>query len=248
MFVNLLADLSMGTIADITIAVIAFIMIIVNMKKGFVKQIIGLVATIAALVLAYLFCSKITEFVNDKFDWHDKLAASLLSGFSGKGDVFNAEANAESVKAAVQSLGYPDFVTNALVKLVSGLGATSVTVGQFIADVIAKYILLAASFIVLFIVIRLLLQIVKVIVVKLFNLPILKGIDRLLALVLAVVKMLILIYVVVYVVQLMPNVAPFVDGLKKALNESQIITFINATGVVEKLMKMFSDLIASLKI
>lgn len=248
MFLNLLADLSLGAIADIVIAVLAFIMILVNMKKGFVKQIIGLVATIAALILAYLFCAKLTEFVNNQFGWHDKLAESLLGGFSKKGDAFNVEATAESIKAAVQSLGLPDFVSDAIVKIAAGATDASVTVGQLVADVMAKYILLAASFILLFIVIRLLLQLVKVIVVKLFNLPILKGIDRLLALVLGVVKTLIVVYILVYIIQIMPNVVPFVESLKKAVSESQVITFINATGVVEKCLKLFSELISSLKI
>lgn len=248
MFVNLLADLSLGVIADIVIGVLAFIIIIVNMKKGFVKQIIGLIATILALVLAYLLCSKLTEFLNDKFGWHDKLAASISGGFADKGDAFNAQATAESVKAAVQSLGFPDFVTDAIVKLASSLTDGAVSVGQFVADVIAKYILLAASFVVLFIVIRLLLQLVKLIIVKIFTLPILKGIDIILGLVLGLIKVLFTVYVIVYVIELMPNFASFVESLKKAVSESKIISFINASGVVEECLKLFSGLIATLKL
>ncbi len=248
MFLNLLADISAGTIADIVILVLTLIVVGINMKKGFVKQIIGLVATLAALFLAYLLCSSVAELLNNQFGWHDKLAESILKGLTDKNSFdFSQIATDETVKSGVLALGLPGFMSDAVLKLFAETSGSAVTVGQMISDVLAKYILLGASFLVIFIVARLLLQLVKALIIKLVSLPILKGFDKLLALALGLIKVIILIYIVVYVVNLMPNVAAFVDAIKTAVADSQIIKFLNATGVVEWFLKIFSDLLSSIK-
>ena len=245
---NLLADVKAGTIADIVILVLTLIIVGINMKKGFVKQIIGLVATLAALLIAYLLCSSVAELLNNQFGWHDKLAESILKGLNDKTSFdFGVMATDETVKAGVQALGLPGFMTDAVMKFLGEMPAATVTVGEMISDVLAKYILLGASFLVIFIIARLLLQLVKALILKLVSLPILKGFDKLLALALGLVKVIILIYVAVYVVNLMPNVVDFVDAIKTAVADSQIIKFLNATGVADWFLKIFSELMASIK-
>lgn len=248
MFLNLLVDINAGTVVDIVILVLTLIIVIVNVAKGFVKQVIGLVATIVALIVAYFLCSTLAEFVNNQFGWHDKLAASILKGLADKNSFdFSVLATESTVKDGIAALGLPGFMSDAVIKLFSASPGTTATVGQLISDVLAKYILLGASFLVIFIVLRLLLQLVKVLIIKLVSLPILKGFDRLLALVLGLVKVIIIVYIAVYIINLMPNVANFVDVTKKAVADSQIITFLNATGVVDWFLKIFSNLISSLK-
>lgn len=248
MFLNLLLDINAGTIADIVILVLAIIIVGVNMKKGFVKQVIGLVATIAALVVAYLLCSIVTEFVNNQFGWHDKLAESILKGLADKNSFdFSALATEETVKNGVQALGLPGFISDAIIKLTGDEATSALTVGQLISDVMSKYILLGAAFLLIFIVARIILHFVEKLILKLFSLPMLKGFDKLLALALGLVKVIVIVYVVVYLVNLMPNVVNFVDAIKTAVAESQIIKFLNATGVVDWFLKVFSDLMASIK-
>lgn len=247
MGVNILAEVSAGLICDIVIAVIALIIIGSNVQKGFVKQIIGLVATIGAVLVAYFFCKDLVNLVNEKFGWHDKLAEKLL-GIFGKKEAFNAALTEENVRAAVASIGLPDFVADACAKLMSGVGGAAENVGQFLSDVAAKYILLAASFIVLFIVARLVLGLVKGIIIKIVSLPIISGVDKLLALVLGVIKAVIVIYVGLYVIQMIPLNVSFLETVKSALNESKIIEFLNGSDVVKGLFDKISELIKSIKI
>lgn len=247
MGVNILAEVSAGLICDIVIAVIALIIIGSNVQKGFVKQIIGLVATIGAVLLAYFFCKDLVNLVNEKFGWHDKLAEKLL-GIFGKKEAFNVALTEENVRAAIASIGLPDFVADVCAKLMSGVGGAAENVGQFLSDVAAKYILLAASFIVLFIVARLVLGLVKGIIIKIVSLPIISGVDKLLALVLGVIKAVIVIYVGLYVIQMIPLNVSFLETVKSALNESKIIEFLNGSDVVKGLFDKISELIKSIKI
>lgn len=241
---NLLAEMSAGTICDIVIAVLALIIVCVNIKKGFVKQIIGVVATIGAVLIAYLFCKDLLNLVNAQFGWQDKLADKLASTFSAK-EVFNSALTEDNVRSAISSIGLPDFVSDAAVKLLSGTEGVAENVGAFLSTVLAKYLLLSLSFIVLFIVSRLLLGLLKMLIVKLFTLPILKGIDRLLAIILGLLKTVVLIYVVVYIIQLLPASVSFAEPVKEALDSSWIISVLNGPEVVSYVISKISGAMGS---
>lgn len=228
---NLLAEMSAGMICDIVIAVVALIIVCVNIKKGFVRQVIGVVATIGAVLIAYLFCKDLLNLVNAQFGWQDKFADKLASTLSAQ-EFFNASLTEENVRTAVSSIGLPDFVSDAAVKLLSGAEGVAENVGTFLSDVIAKYVLLSLSFIVLFIVARLLLGLLKLLIVKLFTLPVLKGVDRLLAIALGLIKSVVLIYVAVYIIQLLPASVSFAGSVKAAVDSSWVVSFLNGSEVV----------------
>lgn len=228
---NLLAEMGAGTICDIVIAVVTLIIVFVNIKKGFVRQIIGVVATIGAVLIAFLFCKDLLALVNAQFGWQDKFADKLASSLSAQ-EFFNASLTEENVRVAISSIGLPDFVSDAAVKLLSGAEGVAENVGTFLSTVIAKYVLLSLSFIVLFIVARLLLGLLKLLIVKLFTLPVLKGVDRLLAIVLGLIKSVVLIYVAVYIIQLLPASVSFAESVKAAVDASRVVSLLNGSEVV----------------
>lgn len=242
---NLLAGMSAGTICDIVIAVIALIIILVNIKKGFIKQVIGLVATIGSILIAYFFCRTLLTFVNAQFGWQDKLAGSIASSFSSK-ELFNAALSEENIRAAVQSVSLPEFIADAAVTLLASADGAFENVGVFISDILAEYLLLSLSFIVLFIVARIVLGLIKRLIVKLFTLPVLNKIDMLLALILGLLKSVIIIYVAVYIVQLLPPSISFAGTVRDAVNSSWILSFLKANDVVGSVVSFIGGKFSSL--
>jgi len=239
---GLLASISAGTMVDIAIAVVALIFIIVNVCKGFVKQVFGIIATIGSLIIAYYLCSWFADLVNSQFGWRDKLAASILNGFKDN-SAFNASLSEENVRAAVDAAGLPQLIGDIAVKLIGTMGGAEMNVAQFLSAVIAKYVFLTGAYIILFIVFRLILGLVKFILLKIVSLPILNGINRLLGLVLGVIKALFYIYLVIYIINVLPSSVSFIAWLKNAIAESSIVKIINAESMMELFGKLISGLI-----
>lgn len=239
------AAVKSGLITDIVIAVVMLIIIAVNLKKGFVRQVIGIIASIGALIVAIAFCKSLAGFVNDKFGWTDSFAAKIFSSFGDK-EIFKLGLNEESIRQAVQTIGLPEFVANLAVKLAEGATDPDATVGAYLSLLFAKYIVTAGSFVALYIVARIVFGIIKHFIVKAVSLPIISQIDKILALVLGILKSLIILYVVIYIVDLLPSSGEFLTALKTAFSESVLVKFFSGLGITEFVLDKFASAFGSI--
>lgn len=241
------AAVKSGLITDIVIAVIMLVIIVINLKKGFVRQVIGIFASVGALIVAIAFCKTLAGFINDKFGWTDSLAAKILSSFGDNG-IFKLGLNEDSIRQAVQAIGLPEFVSNLAVSLLGSAENPEATVGAYLSLLFAKYIITAGSFVALYIVARIVFGIIKHFIVKAVSLPIISQIDKILALALGILKSLIILYVVIYIVDLLPSSGEFLTVLKTAFSESVLVNFFSGLGITEFVLQKFADAIRSIGI
>jgi len=241
---NISAAAKSGLITDIVIAVIILIIVAINLKKGFVRQVIGILASVGALIIAVSFCKSLAVFVNENFGWTDSLAAKILSSF-GDNEIFSLELTEESIRQAVQAIGLPEFVANLAVSLAQGAENPEASVGAYLSLLFAKYIITAGSFVALYVVARIVFGIIKHFIVKAVSLPIINQIDKILALLLGILKSLIILYVAIYIVDLLPSSGEFLTALKTAFSESVLVKFFSGLNITEFVLQKFADAIRS---
>lgn len=210
-----------STAIDVAICIILFIFMVVGCKKGFLSQIIGLIAGAASILLAYFFCDDFLKLVLNKFDALTPLTDKLTSLFS-KNSVLAAEFNPETFKTNLENLHIPNFIINAVAKASEGVEATSLA--AILAGVVAKYLLLIACFVLIFIIFKIAFWIIKKIAALFHKTVIIGSIDKILGLLLGVIKGLLVIYFVLFVIN---TLAPVSVEFSKAIANSKIVNFIS---------------------
>ena len=222
---NLLSStLNNGMIADIACLLIIAIFAISNLTKGFFKQVLKVACGIIALFLAYFFCDKLLSFVDEKLDLTAKLATKILGVF-GENEALAQQVSAENVATAITAMGLPQFVADFAVSAISDvIMGMYANIGEYLSNVLSHYILLALSYIAIYLVAKIVLLIVRKIIENIVKLPVIRSIDKLLGLLFGLVKAVILLYVVIFLI----DVLPF-NGLipvRTALSNSMIGAFL----------------------
>ncbi len=206
---------------DIVICILLLIYIIVGWKKGFLSQIISLVAGIASIIIAYCLCDDLLKLISTKFDALTPLTDKLTSLFA-KNSVLAAEFNPETFKSNLESLHVPEFIIKAVAKASEGIETTSLA--AILAGVVAKYLLLIACFAVIFILCKIAFWILKKIAALFNKMVIIGTLDKILGLLLGAIKGLLLIYFVLFVIN---TLAPVSTWLSQAIAESKVASFIS---------------------
>lgn len=217
----LLSTQTKSTIVDIAVCVILLIFIIVGCKKGFLRQIISLVAGIASIIIAYYFCDDLLKLISTKFDALTPLTDKLTTAFS-KNSVLATEFNPETFKSNLESLHMPEFIIKAVEKAAGGVETTSLA--AILAGVVAKYLLLIACFILIFIACKIVFWIIKKIAALFSKMPLIGSVDRFLGLLLGAIKGLLVIYFVLFVIN---TLAPVSIELSQAISDSKIVSFLS---------------------
>lgn len=210
-----------STAIDIAICIILFIFMVVGCKKGFLSQIIGLIAGAASIMLAYYFCDDLLKLVLNKFDALTPLTNKLTSLFS-KNSVLAAEFNPETFKTNLENLHIPNFIINAVAKASEGVETTSLA--AILAGVVAKYLLLIACFVLIFIICKIAFWIIKKIAAIFHKTVIIGSIDKVLGLLLGTIKGLLVIYFVLFVIN---TLAPVSVEFSQAIANSKIVNIIS---------------------
>ena len=210
-----------STAIDVAICIILFIFMVVGCKKGFLSQIIGLIAGVASILLAYFFCDDLLKLVLNKFNALTALTDKLTSLFS-KNSVLAAEFNPETFKTNLENLHIPNFIINAVAKASEGVENTSLA--AILAGVVAKYLLLIACFVLIFIICKIAFWIIKKIAAIFHKTVIIGSIDKILGLLLGTIKGLLVIYFVLFVIN---TLAPVSVGFSQAIANSKIVNFIS---------------------
>lgn len=242
---NLLAEMSAGTITDIIIAVIFLIIAIISCAKGFVKQTFGFITTVCAILIAYFLCDDLVNLVNKNFDWNTKLAAKLADSFSGNA-AFSLELTTENLSEAIHQMGLPSFIADFALKILPEAVGEYENVGLFLSAILANYILIAAAFAFLFILSKIILGLLKKLVLKVVQLPLIRSVDKLLGLAFGVIKAALWIIAIVYVIKILPSSIPYISYVKDGIEGSQIIQFIDKSNLSGWIFGIIDNLISSI--
>ena len=200
----LLSEISNGMIADIVLVAILAIFAVVNISKGFFKQVIKLACAIVALLCAYLFCDDLINLLNGKFNLTQLVGEKLLDVFS-KSAAMLEELTEENLVAAISSLKLPEFINEFAINALSGVTEGLYdNIGHYLSTIVTNYALTGAAFLAIYIVARIILFIVAKLLEALVKLPIIRNIDKILGFILGLVKALLLIFIVLFVLDVLP--------------------------------------------
>ena len=171
------------TIADWIVLGIIIIFVILGFILGFVKMVFTLGKGLITYFIAYIFTKPLTLLLL-KFKFATSLNVKILNMVCAKGEIFSQPITEASIGAVGESLNLPSFLSNLVTKALNGalgnLVDSGTTLGQAVSDTLTYYIFMVISFIVLFILALILVIILGKVLEKLFTLPVLNIINRIL--------------------------------------------------------------------
>ena len=247
---NYLLDLSSLDWLSIAFVSIMVIFMIVGLIKGFANALVSLLGGIVALAGAILLAkpaanalkgsgieSKLIEMINN---W---LIGINEGAFN---TVIPVENQAEAIGEVIKQLGIPDAFNSILVgltmKIITIEGGN--TIGYYIGSSLAYYDLYIISSIVIYIAIKIVVLIIKIITKNFNKIPVLGFVNRLVGLVFGLVEGFLVISAISYVGILLLNIGPlngFISSLAK-LNDptaNSIAKWFFENNLIKKLVEMY---------
>ncbi len=218
-----LLAMQFSTVIDIALVVALLVFAIVGLCKGFIKQLVGLLSTIAALVVAYFFCDDVANLLM-KSSIGTSLAESVKNLF---GESWNIDLPISELAEFINQQNLPSFISNAITKAVEQLGEIeTVNFAEIAGGIITKYIFVAISYLVIGAVAKLVFFLVEKLLAFIIRKSPLKIIDRILGLILCLIKGLLIVWLVLLLLSVL-SVVPSLEGLKAALEESVVAKFLS---------------------
>lgn len=215
-------------IADILFLVVGVGLVLVCAKRGFLKSAIHFLKTVLAFVFAYLFGSKLGQFLCDKF-----IAAPVREWVYGKLEGLYTQA-ASSVNADAIAAEFPDFLLSDEIKAnlsaAEGSGEELLnTMTDSIATPAATVISNILGYIGVFVISLVLLWVAAIILTKLVErITFLHRINTALGAVLGLLIAVTLLFVAASVIK-------FISAESELYTESVIVKFFGNSALLEKL-------------
>lgn len=210
-------------IIDVVVLALLLIFLIVGIVKGFSRQILSLLGPLTALLVAVFTCSKVGAFLSEKIPKLNELAISWANKIPGIATI--GSLTPETVKTALEQSDIPVLFHSIIIKLVES-GKTD------IIPVIANWIIIAISFVIIFFLALIVFSIVKKIFMAITRISILGYVDKLLGIVFGLIKGLLIIIITLIVLQLfLPEftnnlLVVTIDGVQIESITSRVLTAI----------------------
>ncbi|MBP5372928.1 MAG: CvpA family protein [Clostridia bacterium] len=211
----------MNYIADIVIIAILLIFFIVGMVKGFLKQALGLVGTLAAFIIAFYFCRQLADFIIANTTFKAQLAAGIAD-FLGLPDTM---VEAENATAALADTNLPAFIISAIDTYIQDLNETTVNISVVVSEALSEYIIVFASFIVIFIGVKIASLLLRLLTSMVKKIKAVKFVDKLIGAAVGLVQGLLIVYTLLYLVDILTF--DFMVPVQEAVANSQLATYLS---------------------
>ena len=221
-------------VVDIVVIVVLGVFGLVGASKGFIKSIMGLVAVVAAALVAWLVGGEVAKLIGGISAGEGTLMQNLAGSISGslaeKGELLTTVPQGgytlENVTAILQVSGVPNILigvlANPLTVALAPYGATPIA--DVLGPILANLVFNAGAFLLVFVVVySVFLLISKKIARAIKGVGILKSVDVLLGLVLGAVKAALCVWVLLGLVGML-NFMPFFEGI---ISSSSILTWMS---------------------
>ncbi len=203
--------------------------------RGMFKQLAGSLATIVAIICAAIFCKavynlliKIPLFNENFYNWIYGIATKTFSSFS--------EISASDIPTAVESLPFVSAVKNTILNYSAGDVNLKIDLNIYIARAISNYIVLAFSFILIFVLIKLIFMFLRKLGSKLREIEGIRKVDTLLGAIFGLLGLFRKLSFLLFIIKIIPFT--FIEGIKGYISESYIATFITNYNVVEWILSL----------
>ena len=201
-------------ILDIVIIVIALIFALVGTFKGFVKGFLGALGGIIALVAAYFLSDLVSGWISGS-SLGVKTIESISSWFISKnpqfGEIVPAFTN-EYLSECLSNLGIPEFLHGLIIGAIDVSTVTNQSVAGFLAPKIAGIAFTGISYIIIFLVVRLVVFILEKVFSKAVHMTALGVVDRILGCIWGIVKAGIIVSVIFLALSFIVTL-PFGEGI-----------------------------------
>ena len=210
-------------IVDLVFIGLLLLFAIFGLAKGFAAQLLGFIGGVVCFVLAIMLAAKTEVFLQNTFALTDTLSNFYKNSLPNLFDNSMLNMTLEEFQSYVQTnWGVPQFILKLLVDLLNGGVPSTTLVIDTLAPALGYYTALAAGFLAIYIVLRLLFAIITKQVGNLVKVPVLGTVDRVLGLVLGVARGLLTALIVLSII----NVTPFsfLTDIKIAIENSKVVS------------------------
>ena len=136
----LLNSMNHGMIADIACLAVVVIFAIINLSKGFFKQLFRVICGIGSLVLAFVFCDELVNFLDVKFSATAFFSSKILTLFGEKASLLQ-EITVENISIAITEMGLPQFIADFAVQMLSKASIDLYSnIGEYLSSILAHFI------------------------------------------------------------------------------------------------------------
>lgn len=178
----------MGVIFDIIIIAIIALNVYACYKKGLVNLAVGLIAVVAAIILAVIFYKPVTNIIVENTEFDEKIQSTIVETFAPEGE-----------EGQVEYVGILSYLETEIGNVVND---TKNEVVYQTANAMSIKIINLIAFIAIFTVVRVVLFALTFVADAITSLPILKQLDDVGGIVYGIVKALLIVYVVLAIVSL----------------------------------------------
>lgn len=219
-------------IISIVFIVIIILYLLIGLKKGFFKSLTSILKNVIAFIMAILLCAPLAHLLV-KTNMGENLSYTFQGFFNSKGPLFTTIVTKDNqailIGQALTSLNMPKLLSSYIGDSMVGIlnGIENETLSYALSITFSYYIFVGISFIVLFIVARLLVILLNKLFGLLENITIIKTVDRILGVVLNLIRGLVLVCLLSYIITL---IVPTGNGLanyfikQMALDDKNVFT------------------------
>ncbi len=215
----------------LTISVIILFLgcMLVGLKRGLVKSVCSTVLLVVALVLAYFIAPIVSDIICDKTKVDEFISDKIYGTYEDK--VPDSSPSEDERKDFIDELKIPDFVKDSLKKNYSNdtieeLGVTNFW--NYIAAYMARMIINALSFLLAFVLFKLLVTFIFVAIDVATSIPVVHGMNQLGGVAFGVLQALIIVWIAFLVVAIVINTS-FGNTIYSQISESKFLTFLYDT-------------------
>ncbi len=221
-------------LVDIIALVCGIIALIVGYCRGFMQQVLSLLGKIAALLIAFFFCSTFATMVCDLIPAIPQAVEGWVEGVFGEGLNATFE-NKEQIMMVLKQSSVPVFLHEVL--------ANAVVNSNFefnLIPIISKFILNIISFVLLYFLSLLVFVLLKKIFKQITDLRVVKYFDKFLGVILSLIKLLLIFVILAIVLSLFLPINDYLkpDGAFCVFNS--ILEYVMQMQFIEKLILMIA--------
>lgn len=219
-------------LVDIIIVLVLIGFALVCSKKGFIECFFNFVSTVAAVLVAVLLAKAVISLTGGLFGLQDTMMDSFEKAFL-KIEGFDLDISTNGLQAALAEKNIPDFLAKMVVDTFGNKEiAEGTTLAMAVGGTLAKYAITFITWIVLFLITRLILRILKSILTKLAEkITLIGAVNTLLGCVVGLIEGLLLIYAVLAVLALIPS-----DSITVYLNNSFFVGWLYNHNLINLLL------------
>jgi len=220
-----------AVIVDIAVIAIILVMAIISSVKGFMKCLIGFIGTVMSVVLALLLCKTVSSFFQNQFGW----LTSISNFFCERLSTISALNVDISDPSELSPLNIPVFIISVVAEAFSSEAIPAgTTAAELIAPVLAQYLLNIISFLIIFLLVKLVCFFLNKTLGEAFrNIPIVKSVNGVLGFAVGAIEAVLLVCTVLYILSLFPS-----DGIRDFISSTTVVYFFynnNFAGLLFKL-------------